>query len=61
MAERKKGKKKKLCAYFSADILMVFNIFTPRDKESVHPKFFLPLLQSKNGPFQEERKLLDIE
>ena len=40
VAERRRSKKKNLCADFSEDILMVYNIFIQRDKESVHPKFF---------------------
>ena len=40
VAERRRGKKKNVCANFSADILTVYNIFTKRDKKFVHSKFF---------------------
>ena len=49
--EKKKNRKKLLCADYTADILLVFNIFVQRDSESKHPKhrFGLGLLGEQGG------------
>ena len=36
--KKKKNRKKLLCADYTADILLVYNIFVQRDCDSVHPK-----------------------
>ena len=38
--EKNANRKKLLCADFTDDIVMVFNIFTQKDNAKIHPKYF---------------------
>ena len=51
--EKKKNRKKLLCVDYTADILLVFNIFVQRDSESEHPKHLCYKCMKTLGSFKK--------